>query len=106
MALSLIEGLGVHRDRAVDVDLDPSCSPILKTTHFNVGGEPDPDDLSALTRFGLATSQSLVVGDLEQQVERLLIVPGVEDIAPAALIGELIGLDEVSPANLGRVESS
>jgi hypothetical protein len=77
VALALIERLDMDRDRAVDVDLDPSSTPVLEAAHLHIGADPDPYDPSLAVRRLLVLSQAVVVGELEEPVEGGVVVAGV-----------------------------
>ncbi len=68
-------------------------------------GEPDPDQLPLLARLLLLLAQLLVADPLERLVERRLVVARVVLEPGRRRVGELVGRDEVLPAQLRRVDA-
>ena len=123
--------LGAHRDDdlagQVDADvgrlphrrapaLADGADPLRRgdAAHLDVGAQPDAEELAAVARIGLLRGERRVVDHLEGLVHRRLVVAGVDvDLGAAAgraetrrvLVRELVGRDEVAPADLRPVHA-
>src|SRR5262249_5088512 len=73
---------------------------------LDVAREADPEVTALLTGRGLLAPEALVVDELERPVERALVVAAVVGEAgeDPGVVREGVGLDEVLPAHLDRVE--
>ncbi len=67
--------------------------------------EADAHDLALGALLGLLLAELVVADQIERDVQRLLVVARVVLPAHRALVRELLRLDEVLPAQLGRVDA-
>ncbi len=96
----------VHAQLAAVGHPEPQDVHVLAGTGADGLGEErdaDPHQLAALALLGLLAPQLVVPGHVEADVEGALVLAGVVDPAGLGGVGELVGLDEVLPAQRDRV---
>ena len=113
-------GRRADRDRDVTGGVEPDVGTLPGATQHSLLGHPgrgaDPADgdeaadshaqpLPAAAGAGLERGHVGVVGHLHGLLERRRVVAGVVHPAQAVVEGELLGLHEVLPADLGRVHA-
>ena len=77
----------------------------VRDRRLDDAGEADPDPASLGARLRLLDPPLVVAGELERVVEAGLVVARVVEPARGRAVGELVGADQVPPAQLGRVEA-
>src|SRR5207249_3060123 len=70
------------------------------------GREADPEVAPVVARAALEVAKALVVDHRQRPVERRLVLARVVDEARRGAVRELLGADQVAPADLGRVEAA
>src|SRR5579884_802106 len=86
------------------VDADGPQLPGAEPADLHVAAEPDAEQAALLPGGVLFPPQARVVGEAQRLVERLRVLPRVVLRAACGLVGEPVGRDEVSAADLAGVD--
>src|SRR5262249_47192327 len=104
LALTVRRNPREDRHLAARLDPDRRALPGAEAADLDVGGETDTEVAALFTQLRLLLAELLVIDQLKRLVERFLVLAGVVVLTGERGVRELVRLDEVDTADVGRVE--